>query len=191
MGILDDLRDKLSQAISNEGGYTIKDFEDEANKLNNDIDISNIKINVDFKNVSNNEDPKYSHEMDSGFDLRANITEPIIIEQFGRKLIPTGLFFNLPYGFELQVRSRSGLALKNGIFVLNSPGTVDNYYTNEIGIILCNLGEQPFIVNHGDRIAQGVISNIFSTNIIRLNKVNEIVDNQHRSTNGFGSTGVK
>jgi dUTP pyrophosphatase len=99
------------------------------------------------------------------------------------------LFFEIPENFEIQVRPRSGLAAKNGVTVLNTPGTVDSDYRGEIKIILINLGTEPFIINHGDRIAQGVVASVTAKNIINLNRVTEITENTERGTGGFGSTG--
>lgn len=157
--------------------------------------LKNAKILVKFKNITNNPDPEYSHEGDSGFDLRAhipfedNITKrTIIIPPMGRKLIPTGLFFELPESYELQIRSRSGLAVKHGIGVLT--GTVDNAYRGEVHVLLINLGEEEFKIENGDRIAQGVLVPRLSTEFGRLEKVNEINETK-RGSGGFGSTGTK
>lgn len=181
----------IKQKISEIGtdGYTQEDFDKEFANLNQSTTVG-FKIDVNFVNKSNNPDPEYAHEMDSGFDIRANLSKDIEIKPLERKLIPTGLFFNLPQNYELQVRSRSGLALKNGLFVLNSPGTVDNKYTNEVSILLCNISNEIFVIKHGDRIAQGVLSSVSSTNILKLNRVETIVENDGRSKNGFGSTGI-
>jgi dUTP pyrophosphatase len=121
----------------------------------------------------------------------ANLPEDaiIIIEPLKRALIPTGLHFQIPIGFELQVRPRSGLALKNGITVLNTPGTVDSGYRGEVKVILFNTGEESFTIKNGDRIAQGVISPVQTrktTNFIRVNAL----DNSDRGAGGFGSTGI-
>jgi dUTP pyrophosphatase len=189
------IRQKISEIGSD--NYSQDDFDKEFSNnpfVTNEVIITDpdyYKLKVKFVNKSNNPDPEYSHEMDSGFDLRAFLNEPVIIKPLERKLINTGLYFNLPENYELQVRSRSGLALKNGLFVLNSPGTVDNKYTNEVCIILCNLSNDDFTVNNGDRIAQGVLSIISSTNILKLVSVKSLEDNNGRSTNGFGSTGIK
>ena len=169
-------------------------------KLLSDLDVlgkmdytkKGFYISVKFVNKSTNPNPEYAKEMDSGFDLRANLLDgDVVIKPLERKLIPTGLYFNLPENYELQVRSRSGLALKNGIMVLNSPGTVDNRYSGEVCVILCNISNEDFTVSHGDRVAQGVLSPISSTNIMKLVQVSEIIDNNVRSSNGFGSTGIK
>lgn len=157
--------------------------------------LDNAKILIKFKNITNNPDPEYSHEGDSGFDLRAhipledNITKrTIIIPPMGRKLIPTGLFFELPESYELQIRSRSGLAVKHGIGVLT--GTVDNAYRGEVHVLLINLGEKEFRIENGDRIAQGVIVPRLSTEFGKLIKVDEITETK-RGSGGFGSTGTK
>lgn len=188
---LEYIREKALLLTDPNSGYTQKDFDAEFGVTNSPLIPDEFKMDVKFVNSSNNPNPEYAHEMDSGFDLRANLTEPIIIKPLERRLIPTGLFFQLPPSYELQVRSRSGLALKNGVFVLNSPGTVDNKYTNEICVILCNISNEDFIINNGDRIAQGVLTPVSSTNIIKLVPVSSIEENDGRSKNGFGSTGVK
>ena len=147
------------------------------------------KLNVNFTNTSSNLDPVYTSG-NSGFDLRANLQDPITIGSMQRKLIQTGLFFEIPTDYELQIRSRSGLALKNGIMVLNSPGTVDSSYRGEVGIILYNTDQNDFVVNHGDRVAQGVICQIqqmHSTNLVKVEKLTET----ERKEKGFGSSGVK
>ena len=104
-------------------------------------------------------------------------------------MIPTGLFFEIPENFEIQVRPRSGLAVKNGITVLNTPGTIDADYRGEIKIILINLGKEDFMISHGDRIAQAVVAAVTAKNIINLTKVNEISTDTERGEGGFGSTG--
>ena len=130
--------------------------------------------------------PKYATNGSAGFDLKARTDEDITIKPNEIKLIKTGLAFELPEGYEGQVRSRSGLALKNGIFVLNSPGTIDSDYRGEIKCALINLGQEDFVVNHGDRIAQLVISPVCVAEI----NVKDILDDTQRGTGGFGSTGV-
>lgn len=131
--------------------------------------------------------PAYGSAGASGFDLRANNEEDITIPVGGTALIPTGLYMAVPAGFEMQVRSRSGLAAKNGVFVLNTPGTVDSDYRGEVKVILHNAGTQPFTVTAGDRIAQGVICPVVHAvwNIV------ESLESSERGEGGFGSTGVR
>tara|TARA_R110002020_G_scaffold157050_1_gene339350 strand:- start:11177 stop:11791 length:615 start_codon:yes stop_codon:yes gene_type:complete len=149
------------------------------------------RMEVKYVNTSNNPDPEYAHKDDSGFDLRASIPNDIMVIHPGkRKLVPTGLYFELPENYELQVRPRSGLALKHGITVLNTPGTVDRSYRGEIKIILINLGEDPFTINNGDRVAQGVLNNILNTNWAKYIKVSKL-ESTKRDSGGFGSTGIK
>ena len=130
--------------------------------------------------------PKYQTELSAGMDLYANIDEPITLKSLERVLVKTGLFISLPKGYEAQIRPRSGLAFKNGITVLNTPGTIDADYRGEIGIILVNLSAQEFTINDGDRIAQMVIAK-------HENAVWQEVDNldeTNRGEGGFGSSGV-
>jgi dUTP pyrophosphatase len=171
------------------GEMSVDDVVKEMDSLN----LGNVvafKLDVKFKNESDNEDPKYAKEGDSGFDLRANLSGSITLGSLERALVPTGLYFELPPNFELQVRPRSGLAAKNGVTVLNTPGTVDNLYRGELKVILVNLSKDEFTVNHGDRIAQAVISPVTNDNVLILNKVDEISLETDRGSDGFGSTGV-
>jgi len=136
--------------------------------------------------------PNFAKEGDSGFDLRANISgwEPIVIPAGKIGLIPTGLFFEIPPTHEMQVRPRSGLALKSGVTVLNTPGTVDSGYRGEVKIIMYNTGAfGDFIVNHGDRIAQGVICPVNGASSIIFEIVSELSDSE-RGSGGFGHSGV-
>ena len=138
-------------------------------------------------NKSDNELPQYSTLFSAGMDVRANLQSPVTLQPLERRLIPTGLFTELPEGYECQIRPRSGLALKKGITVLNSPGTIDADYRGEICVILVNLSAEPFVVNHGERICQMVVA--------RHSTVEwEIADNlseSERSSGGFGHTGIK
>lgn len=140
---------------------------------------------VKIVNKSNNELPGYSTTHSAGMDLRAFVSDDVILAPLERKLIPTGLFIEIPEGFEAQIRPRSGLALKKGITVLNSPGTIDSDYRGEIGIILINLSLEDFIISNGDRICQMVIS---KHEQIKWENV-EIIDNTERGKGGFGHTG--
>lgn len=160
------------------------------NKLKPLFDIKPM-LDIDFINESKNPNPEYATDGASGFDLRANLEYgPITLKPLERRLIPTGLFFAIPLGYELQVRPRSGLALKSGVTVLNTPGTVDSDYRGEVGIILINLSDKEFTVEHSNRIAQGVIAKSEAKNHYNLTQ-KENLDETDRNTGGFGSTGVK
>lgn len=144
-----------------------------------------MKINI--INKSQHPLPNYETIASAGMDLRANITEPITLQPMQRALIPTGLFMELPIGYEAQVRPRSGLALKKGITCLNSPGTVDADYRGEVGVILANLSTEPFVIENGERIAQMVIAKHERAEWIEV----EELSTTERGAAGFGSTGVK
>ena len=131
--------------------------------------------------------PAYETIASAGMDMRANITEPITIKSLERSMIPTGLFIELPVGFEAQVRPRSGLAAKNGVTCLNSPGTVDADYRGELKVILVNLSHDDFTINNGDRIAQMVIAKHERAEFLEVQELSETT----RGAGGFGSTGVK
>ena len=143
-------------------------------------------MQISIINNSNNPNPKYQTKSSAGMDLMAFIDDPIIIESGEWKLISTGIYIKLPIGFEAQVRPRSGLALKKGITVLNSPGTIDSDYRGEIGVILINHSKNNFIVNSGDRIAQLIIAKHESVNLKNV----QSIDSSNRGTGGFGSTGT-
>ena len=130
--------------------------------------------------------PKYQTELSAGMDLYANIDEPITLKPLERTLVKTGLFISLPKGYEAQIRPRSGLAFKNGITVLNTPGTIDADYRGEIGVILVNLSSQDFTINDGDRIAQMVIAKHETA----IWEEVENLDETNRGEGGFGSSGV-
>ena len=155
-----------------------------------DAALDNSKVIVKFINTSSNEDPKHTHIDDSGMDLRANLDKVIVVGPGERVLVPTGIHFQLPESMEIQVRPRSGLALKHGITVLNTPGTVDRGYNGEIKIILINLSKSNFTINHGDRIAQAVISPVVAGRWSKLIKINS-VEPTERGDGGFGSSGIK
>ncbi len=142
-------------------------------------------MKIKVVNKSSNELPEYSTQHAAGMDLRANLVDQIILKPFERKLIPTGLFIELPVGYEAQVRPRSGLALKKGITVLNSPGTIDADYRGEIQVILINLSSVEIIISHGERIAQMVIA---SHEQVDWENV-EILEETARGEGGFGHTG--
>ena len=183
---------KLLKAMSGDDSYTIEDYTEEFSNLNLmafDGFSNDLKFDVKFVNESNNEDPDYATLGASGFDLRAN--EDTVLKAGEFKGISTGLFFELPVGYEIQVRPRSGLAFKNGVTVLNSPGTVDSDYRGEIKVILINHSKVDFNISKGDRIAQAVIGNVLAKNFINLKRVDSISNDTDRGTGGFGSTGVK
>ena len=144
-------------------------------------------MRVNIVNKSNNKLPEYSTSHSSGMDLRANLIQPIFLKSHERTLVKTGLFIEIPSGYEAQVRPRSGLALKNGISVLNSPGTIDADYRGEIGVILINLSKEDFKINHGERIAQLVFSAYSKVNFVEVKSLDESV----RGIGGFGSSGIK
>ncbi len=144
-------------------------------------------IQVDIINRSKHPLPEYATALSAGMDLRANIETPVLLKPMERRLIPTGLFISLPDGYEAQVRPRSGLALKKGITVLNSPGTIDADYRGEIGVILVNLSDQDFVIEDGERIAQMVIARYEQ---ISWNAVDEL-DQTERGAGGFGHSGKK
>lgn len=131
--------------------------------------------------------PNYETIASAGMDLRANIDEPIVLQPLGRAIVKTGLFIELPIGYEAQVRPRSGLAAKKGVTVLNSPGTIDADYRGEIGVILVNLSNEPFTIENGERIAQLIIARHERA---EWNEV-EVLTETSRGEGGFGSTGVK
>ena len=139
-------------------------------------------------NQSNNPLPAYASECAAGMDLRANLTAPVVLQPLERKLIPTGLFIELPRDCEAQVRPRSGLALKHGITVLNSPGTIDADYRGEIGVILVNLSNEPFEIQPGARIAQMVIAKFQQVELQEVSSKDELSDTE-RGAGGFGHSG--
>lgn len=143
-------------------------------------------MDIKIINKSHHPLPKYETALSAGMDLRANIAEPITLAPLERKLIPTGLFMALPAGYEAQVRPRSGLAIKKGITVLNSPGTVDADYRGEVCVILINLSNELFVVEDGERIAQMVIAKHEQPELIEV----ETLDETERGAGGFGHTGV-
>jgi dUTP pyrophosphatase len=161
------------------------------NYTESNFDSNFQKIKINFVNKSKNQNPEYATIGSSGFDLRADLNEPIVLNPNERILIPTGLFFELQTGYEIQVRPRSGLALKQGITVLNTPGTVDSDYRGEIKVILINLSSEPQTINSGDRIAQAVIASVIPSIIFSFTQVGEISTDTTRNTGGFGSTGIK
>ena len=142
-------------------------------------------MEVKIINKSKHALPEYATSSSAGMDLRANIEQPIILKPFERKLVPTGLFIELPVGFEAQIRPRSGLAIKKGITVLNSPGTIDADYRGEMCVILINLSQEDFVIEDGERICQMVIAKHEQVDWIQV----EVLDETERGAGGFGHTG--
>ena len=142
-------------------------------------------VDVKIVNTSNNSLPAYATEGSAGMDLRADLAKPVTLLSLERQLIPTGLFIELPQGYEAQVRPRSGLAVKQGITCLNTPGTIDSDYRGEIKVLLINLSASPQIINPGDRVAQLVLQQVEKIRWVEVTVLTETVRNE----GGFGSTG--
>jgi dUTP pyrophosphatase len=145
------------------------------------------KVELNYTNSSDNNEPEYAYDSDSGFDLRS--TEELWVQGNDRKLIPTGLRFDIPDGYEIQVRSKSGLALNQGLMVLNSPGTVDSGYQGEIKVIIFNTTNERIKIEKGQKIAQAVLCPVVNGKWVNLVKVEEIGE-KDRNDKGFGSTGL-
>ena len=143
-------------------------------------------VKIKIRNRSRHEMPAYATPLSAGLDLRANIDEPLTLQPLQRALVPTGLSMALPAGYEAQVRPRSGLALKHGITVLNTPGTIDADYRGEVGIILINLSAEPFTIHDGVRIAQMVVARCEQAECVGV----ESLDDTERGSGGFGHSGV-
>jgi dUTP pyrophosphatase len=143
-------------------------------------------MKVEIINKSKHQLPSYATVLSAGMDLRANLDTPIVLQPLERVLVPTGLFMALPQGYEAQVRPRSGLAIKKGITVLNSPGTIDADYRGEVCVILVNLSNEPFTITDGERIAQMVIARHEQVEWCEC----EVLDETDRGAGGFGHTGV-
>ena len=144
-------------------------------------------MKVQVVNKSKHKLPHYSTIASAGMDLRANIDESICLKPLERTIVKTGIFMEIPVGYEAQIRPRSGLAFKKGITVLNSPGTIDADYRGEVGVILVNLSSEEFIIEDGERVAQMVIAKYEHANWEEV----EILEETDRGTGGFGSTGIK
>lgn len=144
-------------------------------------------MQIKIVNHSKHELPEYATALSAGMDLRANIEEAIVLKPLERKLVPTGLFIELPAGYEAQIRPRSGLAIKKGITILNSPGTIDADYRGEICVILVNLSSEDFVINDGERICQMVIASHVQAEWVEVVELEETL----RGAGGFGHTGKK
>lgn len=192
MKMLKELQGKLSnidmsdpQSMLDSMGIDVNDIENQFNQQDNSI--MDQKVPLKYINDSENTGPEYAYESDSGFDLRS--TEEIWVQANNRKLIPTGLRFDIPLGYEIQVRSKSGLALNQGLMVLNSPGTVDSGYQGEIKVIIFNTTNERIKIEKGQKIAQAVLCPVLCGKWVDLIKVDNI-DEKDRNDNGFGSTGI-
>ena len=183
--INDYLKDNENQIdydlIYNEYGLDIKQLENDMVNHTNQLTLNYFKINKDAVT------PKYNYESDSGFDLHS--TEEITISGLGRALVPTGLSFDIKDGYEIQVRSKSGLAINQGLMCLNSPGTVDNGYTGEVKAIIFNTNKEPFTITKGMKIAQAVLCPVVNGKWVDLTESNQQA-NKDRNNKGFGSTGI-
>lgn len=144
-------------------------------------------MEVKIINKSKNQLPKYESEQAAGMDIRCSLSEPVTLQPLERKLFPTGLYIELPAGYEAQIRPRSGLALKKGITVLNTPGTIDADYRGEIGVILINLSQEPVTIEDGERICQMVIAKHEQPKLVEV----EVLGETERGAGGFGHSGVK
>lgn len=151
------------------------------------MNLETISMEIKIINKSKHDLPQYATEASAGLDLRANIDSPLTLNSLERVLVKTGLFIELPIGYEAQVRPRSGLAFKNGVTVLNTPGTIDADYRGEIGVILVNLSNTPFVIEDGERVAQLVIAKHEQADWVLVEELAET----ERGAGGFGSTGKK
>lgn len=143
-------------------------------------------MKIKIVNQSKHVLPAYETRYSAGMDLRANLDEPIVLKPLGRELVPTGLFIELPEGYEAQIRPRSGLAIKKGVTILNAPGTIDADYRGEIKIILVNLSVDDFVINDGERIAQMIIARVEKAEWEQV----DILEETKRGAGGFGHTGT-
>ena len=149
--------------------------------------VTDRRMKVQIINKSRHQLPQYATALSAGVDLRANVSEPITLQPMQRVMVPTGLFIALPAGYEAQVRPRSGLALKHGVTVLNTPGTIDADYRGEVKVLLVNFSDTDFIVNDGERIAQMVIARHETADFVEV----EELDETERGAGGYGHTGVE
>ena len=176
-----DLDDLSYEEIMSEFGLDLKQLEDDMINSRTRLPLGFVKIHPDAVT------PKYNYDSDSGFDLHS--VEEVTIEPFGRALVPSGLSFDIKDGYEIQVRTKSGLAINQGLMVLNSPGTVDNGYTGEVKGILFNTNNYPVIITKGMKIAQAVLCPVVNGKWVNLLQQNQIKE-KDRADKGFGSTGI-
>jgi len=176
-----DIDDVNIDNLLNEVGLDLNELEEKMMRPDSRLLLNFAKNNNDA--VS----PYYNYETDSGFDLYSVVD--VTIEPFGRALIPTGLSFDIKDGYEIQVRSKSGLALNQGLMVLNSPGTIDNGYTGEVKVIIFNTNPNPIKITNGMKIAQAVICPVINGKWVNIQQV-DVIEDKDRNSNGFGSTGI-
>ena len=167
--------------ILNELGVDMKEIESEFDNYTPKLELGYVKLHEDAV------EPSYNYESDSGFDLYS--TEEIVVPPFGRVLVPTGISLDISDGFEIQVRSKSGLAINQGLMCLNSPGTIDNGYSSEIKVIIFNTNQTPFTISKGMKVAQAVLCPVVNGKWVDLVQKEKINDKE-RAENGFGSTGI-
>lgn len=191
MKTIKDLKSKIKDVDMNDPSAMLESFGLNMEDLENAyMNMTPEKQKIVLGFTRSNQDsvtPNYAYPTDSGFDLYS--TEEIYIEPFGRELIPTGLHFDIPENYEIQVRSKSGLALKQGLMVLNSPGTIDNSYTGEIKIILFNTSKEKVKIEKGQKVAQGVVCPVLTSQWLDIKELDSI-ENKDRGSNGFGSTNL-
>jgi len=168
-------------SLFEEYGVNIEQLEEDMKEISTKIELGYKTLNDDVKT------PFYNYPTDSGFDLYS--TEDVEIDAFGRALIPTGLSFDIPSGYEIQVRSKSGLAINQGLMVLNSPGTIDAGFISEVKVIVFNTNKEPFTITKGMKVAQAVLSPVAAGKWVELIK-KDTINNKDRNSNGFGSTGI-
>jgi dUTP pyrophosphatase len=189
---LKDLQDKINDVDTSDPEKLLNSFGIDMNEIEEYFNESmkqsvDLKVSLQYTNDSDVKEPEYVYESDSGFDLRS--TEECWINENGRTLIPTGLRFDIPEGYEIQVRSKSGLALNQGLMVLNSPGTVDSGYQGEIKVIMFNTTNEKIKIEKGQKIAQAVLCPVLNGKWVDLIKVG-VLGEKDRNDNGFGSTGI-
>jgi dUTP pyrophosphatase len=184
--LLKELEQTMGEAIAD---MEVKEIEGvNLEELERNFKIPRPKQKLTYEKINPNAvEPKYNYPSDSGFDLHS--TSSVNIPPLGRMIVPTGIKLSIPVGYEIQVRSKSGLSLNQGLMVLNSPGTVDQGYTGEIKVIIFNTNSKDYLINNGDKIAQAVLCPVMCGEVVDLINVEKIEDGE-RSDKGFGSTGI-
>jgi len=188
MKMIKDLQSKMGNVDMSNPETMLESMGIKMEDLNSHFETSfDKKVPLRYTNDEDNKEPEYAYDSDSGFDLRS--TEEIWVQANSRKLIPTGLRFDIPDGYEIQVRSKSGLALNQGLMVLNSPGTVDSGYQGEVKVIIFNTTNERVKIEKGQKIAQAVLCPVVNGKWVNLIKVSDL-GQKDRNDNGFGSTGL-